>query len=85
MVAGGMISVHGLASANHCTETAEEAVDATNMPLAATWCLAFFKRMIFGKGHPALQVLLFMCIMDGVLGLVAVWQPPSTITFANYG
>ncbi len=74
MVAGGMIAAalvwQGLTAA---FETAEEAVDATGwvMPFGSDMVLAFFfGRMIFGKGHPALQVLLFMCIMDGILGLV---------------
>ena len=54
-------------------ETAEEAVDATGwvMPFGSDMVLAFFfGRLIFGKGHAALQVLLFMCILDGLLGLV---------------
>lgn len=54
-------------------ETAEEAVDATGwvMPFGSDVVLAFFfGRMIFGKGHIALQVLLFMCILDALLGLV---------------
>ncbi|MGO4909645.1 Na+/H+ antiporter NhaA [Pseudorhodobacter sp. W20_MBD10_FR17] len=55
-------------------ETAEEAVDATGwvMPFGSDMVLAFFfGRLIFGKGHAALQVLLFMCILDGLLGLIA--------------
>jgi len=74
MVAGGMIA--GAMAWQVLTtgfETAEEAVDATGwvIPFGSDMVLAFFfGRMIFGKGHPALQVLLFMCIMDGVLGLV---------------
>jgi NhaA family Na+:H+ antiporter len=54
-------------------ETAEEAVDATGwvMPFGSDMVLAFlFGRMIFGKAHPALQVLLFLCILDGVIGLI---------------
>jgi NhaA family Na+:H+ antiporter len=53
-------------------ETAEEAVDATGwvMPFGSDVVLAFvFGRMIFGKAHPALQVLLFLCILDGIIGL----------------
>jgi NhaA family Na+:H+ antiporter len=74
MVAGGMIVSailwQGLTAR---WETAEEAVDATGwvMPFGSDMVLAFFfGRMIFGKGHPALQVLLFLCILDGILGLV---------------
>ncbi|WP_158623163.1 Na+/H+ antiporter NhaA [Pseudorhodobacter sp. E13] len=54
-------------------ETAEEAVDARGwvMPFGSDMVLAFFfGRMIFGRGHPALQVLLFLCILDGLIGLV---------------
>jgi NhaA family Na+:H+ antiporter len=41
------------------------------MPFGSDMVLAFFfGRIIFGKGHAALQVLLFMCILDGILGLV---------------
>ncbi|MGB3278787.1 MAG: Na+/H+ antiporter NhaA [Pseudorhodobacter sp.] len=74
MVAGGMIGSalvwQGLTAG---LETAEEAVDATGwvMPFGSDMVLAFlFGRMIFGKGHAALQVLLFMCILDGLIGLV---------------
>lgn len=74
MVTGGMIGSalvwQGLTA---WLETAEEAVDATGwvMPFGSDMVLAFFfGRMIFGKGHAALQVLLFLCIMDGLLGLV---------------
>jgi NhaA family Na+:H+ antiporter len=74
MVAGGMIGSalvwQGLTAG---LETAEEAVDATSwvMPFGSDMVLAFlFGRMIFGKGHAALQVLLFMCILDGLVGLV---------------
>jgi NhaA family Na+:H+ antiporter len=42
------------------------------MPFGSDMVLAFFfGRMIFGKGHTALQVLLFLCILDGLLGLMA--------------
>ena len=54
-------------------ETAEEVVDATGwvMPFGSDMVLAFvFGRMIFGRGHPALQVLLFLCILDGLSGLL---------------
>jgi NhaA family Na+:H+ antiporter len=74
MVAGGMIGSalvwQGLTAG---LETAEEAVDATGwvMPFGSDMVLAFlFGRMIFGKGHAALQVLLFMCILDGLIGLL---------------
>lgn len=74
MVLGGMIASalvwQGLSA---WLETAEEAADATGwvMPFGSDMVLAFFfGRMIFGKGHAALQVLLLMCIMDGLLGLV---------------
>lgn len=74
MVLGGMLASalvwQGLTA---LLETAEEAVDATGwvMPFGSDMVLAFFfGRMIFGKGHAALQVLLYMCILDGLLGLV---------------
>lgn len=74
MVLGGMLGAalmwQGLTA---WLETAEEAVDATGwvMPFGSDMVLAFFfGRLIFGKGHAALQVLLFMCILDGLLGLV---------------
>ncbi|WP_162140854.1 Na+/H+ antiporter NhaA [Pseudorhodobacter ferrugineus] len=74
MVAGGMIvSALVWQGLTAWLETAEEAVDATGwvMPFGSDMVLAyFFGRMIFGKGHAALQVLLFLCIMDGLLGLV---------------
>lgn len=73
MVLGGMLASalvwQGLTA---WLETAEEAVDATGwvMPFGSDMVLAFFfGRMIFGKGHAALQVILFMCILDGLLGL----------------
>ena len=74
MVLGGMAaSALAWLGLTAWLETAEEAVDATGwvMPFGSDMVLAFvFGRMIFGKGHIALQVLLFMCILDGLLGLV---------------
>lgn len=74
MVLGGMAaSALAWIGLTAWLETAEEAVDATGwvMPFGSDMVLAFvFGRMIFGKGHIALQVLLFMCILDGLLGLV---------------
>lgn len=74
MVLGGMVSSALVWLAlTAWLETAEEAVDAIGwvMPFGSDMVLAFFfGRMIFGKGHAALQVLLFMCILDGVLGLL---------------
>jgi Na+:H+ antiporter, NhaA family len=75
MVLGGMVmSAATWQILTAFFETAEEAVDATGwvMPFGSDMVLAFFfGRLIFGKGHAALQVLLFMCILDGLLGLMA--------------
>lgn len=74
LVLGGMLTsalVWALLSAGF--ETAEEAVEASGwvMPFGSDMVLAFFfGRMIFGRGHPALQVLLFLCILDGLIGLI---------------
>ncbi len=74
MVLGGMLAsalVWALLTAG--LETAEEAVDARGwvMPFGSDMVLAFlFGRMIFGRAHPALQVLLFLCILDGLIGLI---------------
>lgn len=74
MVAGGMLaSALAWQGLTAWLETADEAVDATGwvMPFGSDMVLAFFfGRMVFGKGHAALQALLFMCIMDGLLGLL---------------
>lgn len=74
MVAGGMLAAaimwQGLTV---LWETAEEATEATGwvMPFGSDMVLAFFfGRMIFGKSHPALQLLLFLCILDGLTGLI---------------
>ncbi len=74
MVLGGMLVAALLWQVlTGLIETAEEATDAVGwvMPFGSDVVLAFFfGRMIFGKSHPALQVLLFMCILDGLIGLV---------------
>ncbi|MDN5787712.1 Na+/H+ antiporter NhaA [Pseudorhodobacter sp.] len=74
MVLGGMIAAalvwQGLSA---LLETADEAAGSIGwvMPFGSDIVLAFlFGRLVFGKRHPALQLLLFMCIVDGVLGLI---------------
>jgi NhaA family Na+:H+ antiporter len=55
-------------------ETAEEAGDAPGWILPATGGLVvsfLFGRMIFGPSHPALQVLLFVTLIEAILGLLA--------------
>ncbi|WP_050527311.1 Na+/H+ antiporter NhaA [Pseudorhodobacter aquimaris] len=74
MVAGGMaVSAVLWQVLTARWETAEEAIGANGwvMPFGSDMVLAFvFGRMIFGRGHPALQLLLFLCISDGLAGMV---------------
>lgn len=54
-------------------ETAEEAAGATGwiVPFGSDVVLAFlFGRLIFGAGHPALQLLLFLAVLSDLLGLL---------------
>jgi Na+:H+ antiporter, NhaA family len=68
---GGILAWHVIATA---IETAEEATEAKGwvLPFGTDIVLSyFFGRMIFGAGHPVLQVLLFLTVTDAVLALFA--------------
>ncbi len=68
---GGMLAWSFISTA---IETAEEASEARGwvLPFGTDIVLSyFFGRMIFGAGHPVLQVLLFLTVMDAVLALAA--------------
>ncbi|MFN3822817.1 MAG: Na+/H+ antiporter NhaA [Pseudorhodobacter sp.] len=75
-----LISVGGMAGAalvwtlaTLALQTAEEAQGTPGwvFPMGSDVVLAFvFGRLIFGRGHPALQLLLFVTIFDDIAGLV---------------